>query len=754
MIMFIFVVSTAVMPLFADVKVIDSAPVRITIVSDNNYPTKITTKSDHDDIEKRVVGVSPIGPVHVYYLLIAVLVGGVLILSLVFYDLMLRRTMKAKTTELQTTVDRLKQSEEEYRELVESANSIILRMDNTGCITFFNTFAQRFFGYRSEDILEKNVIGTITPDNDATARDLKTMIEDIVQNPDRYENITIENIRCNGERVWIAWTNKPIRDENDRLVGVLCVGNDITERKRVEKALRESENEYRNIFNNAIEGIFQTTPEGRYRSINPAFALMFGYESPDEMKSAVQNIGEQLSVNEEDRKRLIGMMQVSQGMVRGFDVQLKRKDGSLFWVSINAQLVNKEGEEFPYLEGTCMDISDRKQAEEERLLLEERLIRAEKMEGLGRLAGGVAHDMNNVLGVLVGYSELLKEKIPIDSPLRKYAENILKSGLRGAAIIQDLLTMARRSVAVSEVVNWNRVVSDYTKTLEYEKLKSEHQDVTVRINLTEGLLNIKGSPIHLSKTLVNLVANAAEAISGQGEITITTENRYLDIPIQGYDDMREGDYAVLSVSDTGKGISVKDIGKIFEPFYTKKVMGRSGTGLGLAVVWGTVKDHNGYVDVQSEEGKGSTFTIYLPVTREKMVELEKAVDSAVYRGKDETILVVDDVKEQRELAASMLGMLGYKVEVVASGEAAIDYFRSKKADLMVLDMIMEPGIDGYETYRQVLEMNLRQKAVIVSGFSETDQVRKVLEIGAGSFVRKPYILEKIGLAVRKELDKK
>jgi len=390
----------------------------------------------------------------------------------------------------------------------------------------------------------------------------------------------------------------------------------------------------------------------------------------------------------------------------------------------------------------------------ERKRLAERLNRAEKMEGLGRLAGGVAHDLNNILGVLVGYSELLGEKLPQDSPLRRYADNILQAGLRGAAIIQDLLTLARRGVAVSEIVDLNRIVSDYLKTPEFEMLRSEHVEVKVLIELTEGLLNVKGSPIHLSKTIANLVANAAEAISGRGEVTIRTENRYLDIPIQGYDDMQEGDYAVLTVSDTGKGIPVKDMGKIFEPFYTRKVMGRSGTGLGLAVVWGTVKDHNGYVDVRSEVGKGSTFTIYLPVTRGETVKTEKVVDAAAYLGKGERILVVDDVKEQRELAISMLESLGYEVEAVAGGEGAIDYLRSKKADLMVLDMIMEPGIDGLETYRRVIENNPLQRAVIVSGFSETDRVRKAQEIGAGAFVRKPYVLEKIGLAVRKELDRK
>ncbi len=218
--------------------------------------------------------------------------------------------------------------------------------------------------------------------------------------------------------------------------------------------------------------------------------------------------------------------------------------------------------------------------------------------------------------------------------------------------------------------------------------------------------------------------------------------------------MQAGDYAVLTVSDTGGGISAEDLGKIFEPFYTKKVMGRSGTGLGLAVVWGTVKDHDGYIDVQSDEGKGSIFTLYFPVTREDLAKVEKALSPVVYMGKGESILVVDDIKEQRELAVSMLGRLGYQVEVVASGEEAIEYLKDKKADLIILDMIMDPGIDGMETYRRIIKMNPEQKALIVSGFSETDRVRKAQELGAGAFVRKPYILEKIGLAVRKELDGK
>jgi PAS domain S-box-containing protein len=387
----------------------------------------------------------------------------------------------------------------------------------------------------------------------------------------------------------------------------------------------------------------------------------------------------------------------------------------------------------------------------ERKKLEERLHRSEKMEALGTLAGGVAHDLNNVLGVLVGYSELLLMEIPEGNPWRRHISNILQSSQRAAAIIQDLLTLARRGVAVSEVVSFNKVITDYLETPEFEKLKAHHPSVTLKADLEKGLLNIKGSPVHLGKTIMNLVSNASEAISGQGDVIIRTENRYIDKPIRGYEDVREGDYVVLTVSDNGRGISSTDIKKIFEPFYTKKVMGRSGTGLGLAVVWGTVKDHDGYIDVQSEDGKGSTFTIYLPATREEVTGDEQKTSPEQYMGKGEAILVVDDVKEQREVATSMLTRLGYVVHAVSSGEEALAYLRSNKADLIVLDMIMDPGMDGLETYQRVLAINPKQKAIIVSGFSETNRVKKALELGAGAYVRKPYILEKIGMAIRNEL---
>jgi signal transduction histidine kinase/ActR/RegA family two-component response regulator len=400
-----------------------------------------------------------------------------------------------------------------------------------------------------------------------------------------------------------------------------------------------------------------------------------------------------------------------------------------------------------------LELAERKQAEEENIRLVERLQRAEKMEALGTLAGGVAHDLNNVLGIVVGYAELLLNEADKSSPTRPRLLNIVRGGERAAAIVQDLLTLARRGVPSRQILNLNKVIMDDQHSPEFEMLSSHHPAIRIKTDLEPDLLNISGSLVHLSKTLFNLVSNASEAMPDGGTLTIKTANRHLDKPIQGYDEVREGDYVVLSVSDTGEGIPAADLKRIFEPFYTKKVMGRSGTGLGLSVVWGTVKDHQGYVNVQSEEGKGSIFTLYFPVTREEITAERAAANISEYMGRGEAILVVDDVQGQRDLAAEMLRNLNYHVAGVSSGEEAVAYLKGHKVDLMVLDMIMDPGMDGLETYRSVLQICPKQKAVIVSGFSETDRVSTAQALGAGAYVRKPYILERLGLAVRKELDR-
>ena len=395
-----------------------------------------------------------------------------------------------------------------------------------------------------------------------------------------------------------------------------------------------------------------------------------------------------------------------------------------------------------------------KKKTEKLMRAERKLLHAQKMEAIGTLAGGVAHDLNNILAGLVSYPDLLLMDLSEDSPLRDPILTIKESGKKAATIVQDLLTMTRRGVAVKEVVNLNEIVSEYFKSPEYNRLKSFHRDAEVKTHFEPNPLNILGSSVHLYKTLMNLVSNAAEALSERGKIIITTQNRYIDRPVRGYDDVQEGDYVVLTVSDNGTGISPEDIERIFEPFYTKKVMGRSGTGLGMAVVWGTVKDHEGYIDVESIEGEGATFTLYFPVTRQ---EAEKDISSLSiedYMGDKESILVIDDMEEQRYVAKGMLQKLGYSVTTADSGEEAIDYLKTNSADLLVLDMIMDPGIDGLETYKRILKLHPGQRGIITSGFSETDRVKEAQKLGIGAYVKKPYMLEKIGMAVKKELEKK
>jgi nitrogen-specific signal transduction histidine kinase/ActR/RegA family two-component response regulator len=397
------------------------------------------------------------------------------------------------------------------------------------------------------------------------------------------------------------------------------------------------------------------------------------------------------------------------------------------------------------------EIEAHQRAEKQKKELESHLQRAQKMESLGTLAGGVAHDLNNILSGVVSYPELLLSDMPEESPFKDALVLIKNSGEKAAAIVQDLLTLARRGVAISAVVNLNTIIEDYLQSPEFLKLQTYHPNVECKVELADGLSNIMGSPVHLSKTIMNLISNAAEAMPDGGTITVSSENTAIDKPIKGYVDIKKGSYIAITVSDTGVGIAAEEIERIFEPFYTKKVMGRSGTGLGMAVVWGTIHDHNGYIDVKSTPGKGTTFLLYFPSTDQAIQAEKEQISMDKYKGHGESILVVDDVKEQRNIANKILTKLGYVVTTAPSGEEAVEYMQNHSADLVILDMIMDPGMDGLETYRRIIKTHPGQKSIIASGFSETGRVAEIQRLGAGEYIRKPYSMEKIGLAVKKAL---
>ncbi len=400
----------------------------------------------------------------------------------------------------------------------------------------------------------------------------------------------------------------------------------------------------------------------------------------------------------------------------------------------------------------AQEIKDRKQAQKALLESEEKLARAEKMNALGLLAGGVAHDLNNVLAGIVSYPDLLLMDLPADSAFRKPIETMKASGVRAAAIVQDLLTVARGAATAKTPLQLNHIVTDYLESPEFKKLEVYNPGVFIRTDIDAELLHISGSQVHIRKALMNLVANALEAIEGRGNVTLTTRNCTVDRPIPGYDDVATGEYAILSVSDDGPGISPADLQRIFEPFYTKKIMGRSGTGLGLAVVWNVVQDHRGYIDIKTGEGR-TEFRLYFPITREQPARQPECALISECMGNGETILVVDDVSQQREVSCQMLTALGYKTQAKPSGEEAVEYLKTNPVDLVLLDMIMDPGINGRETYERIVAMHPHQKAIIISGFAETEEVKAAQKLGAGRFLKKPITLAQIGFAVREELAK-
>jgi PAS domain S-box-containing protein len=514
--------------------------------------------------------------------------------------------------------------------------------------------------------------------------------------------------------------------------------------------LQVSEEKYRSILESIDDGYFEVDLTGNLMFLNESTCRMLGYGRHELLGMNYSQFMDTLT--SEKVFRTFSAVYRTGEATRALDWKMLRKDKSECFVQALVSLIRNPAGEPIGFRGLARDVTGQILAEKERMVLEARLQQAEKMKAIGTLAGGVAHDLNNVLSGIVSYPELLLMDLPEDSPLRKPILTIQKSGEKASAIVQDLLTLARRGVAVSQVISLNQVVDDYLKSAEYVKMRAMYSEVDIKVETTPNLLNMIGSPVHISKSLMNIVNNAAEAMPAGGEIRIKTENRYVDHPVKGYDAIAAGEYVVLSVSDDGIGISAADIERIFEPFYTKKVMGRSGSGLGMAVVWGTVKDHKGYIDVESRPKRGTTFTLFFPVTRKDLSRKNEPFPREKYMGRNESILIVDDVAEQREIASELLKKLGYTVTSVPSGEAAVDYLKTARVDLVILDMIMEPGMDGLETYRKILSLNPGQKAIIASGFSETGLVREVQRLGAGVYVKKPYTTEEIGVAVHRVLN--
>ncbi len=525
-------------------------------------------------------------------------------------------------------------------------------------------------------------------------------------------------------------------------------------RSKVTEALRESEEKHRFLAENINDVIWSMDLEMNYTYVSPVSMKLHGWTdeelknltiydalTPESIETARKTFDEQLRLGAEsgDYNRSVELI-----------LEMNSKVGPI-WCEVTASFILNEQNLPVGIMGVTRNITERMRVQREKEKLQKQLERSKKMESLGLLAGGVAHDLNNVLSGVVSYPELLLLDLPKDSPLYNPIKVIRDSGLKAAAIVEDLLTLARRGVMAQTTLCLNDVVREYIESPEHQKLKDLNPHVDVVQRFEQNIAAIRGSAHHIKKTLMNLIANAAEAQPDGGTITVSTQIRYLDRPLQGYYTVDEGEYVVLAVSDQGEGISEADMQRIFEPFYTKKIMGRSGTGLGLAVVWGTVQDHKGYINISSRIGEGTTFELYFPLVRDSVDDKEEKPTLESIMGREEVILVVDDIREQQDIATRILSRLNYLTHAVGSGEEAVSYLKNHRADLVVLDMIMGEGMDGLDTFKAIIATHPRQKAIIVSGYSETERVREAQRLGVSDYVKKPYMLESLGRAVKKAL---
>ncbi len=513
------------------------------------------------------------------------------------------------------------------------------------------------------------------------------------------------------------------------------------------KALEIAGREFKHIVKNTSDIIWTLDQNFNITFINSSVLPVIGFAQKELIgKSAIQFI------YEKNTQEFIDLIQSNDDF--NYETMVYHKDGTLIPVEVSGSKINLFSDNPNMYQGTIKDISQEKLQEKKQTELKEKLMQAEKFKAIGILAGGVAHDLNNILSGIATYPEVLMMDDGLDPKLRQGLEMIKDSGQKASAVVSDLLTIARGSSAEMEIININSILDRYIRAHDFKKIKDTYQQVDIEIIKEPELLNIKGSYIHIEKTIMNLVLNAVEEVSENkgGKILITTSNDYIDSSTPGYKDIVPGEYVILSIIDNGSGIDEKYLKKIFEPFFTKKEMGKSGTGLGLTIVWNTVQDHNGFINMHSDN-TGTKFDLLFPAIREKITKKEELGSIDEIKGQGQMVLVVDDLKTQQKIAASILENLGYKTQTVDNGHAAVEFIKNNPTDLVILDMIMAPSISGLETYQIIKKVNSNQKAIIASGYSESKDVLMAQELGAGSFIKKPYTILDMGIAVKEELEK-
>jgi PAS domain S-box-containing protein len=540
-------------------------------------------------------------------------------------------------------------------------------------------------------------------------------------------------VDLDGKELWFHSTIVPVNDDEGRLDYIMVLSLETTERKEAEKALAK-EVKLSEAIINALPGIFfMYADDGTLVRWNRNHEIVSGY-SADEMAGMTA-----LEWFEEKDRAAIAeainqVFEKGEGHIRATPLL---KDGTAVTFDYSAQRLDLDGRS--YLVGVALDVS-------ENIRLQELESRAQRLETAGTIAGQVAHDFNNLLAPLMAYPDFIRESLPADHPALVYLDDIERSAEQIAEINQQLLSLGRRGHYNQKALNLNEIVDQAVKDLPLLP-----DSITLVTDLDPKLMSILGGGAQIHRVVVNLLSNAVDATQSIGQVAVKTENCYVDGLLGSFGRVPMGEYVKMTIADTGHGISSDFVSRILDPFFTTKTSDKArGSGLGLSVVDAVIKDHGGYLDLETAEGKGTSIYVYWPVARDAVEDC----DPVETTGGTETVLVIDDDEMQRSVSTNLLTRLGYQTTSVDSGEKAVEYLQEHPHDLLILDMVMAQGIDGTETFRRILAFNPDQRAVIVSGFSESVGVQEVQALGAGAFVKKPLTRQTLAEAVRTELDRK
>ncbi len=591
-------------------------------------------------------------------------------------------------------------------------NDMVFVTDVNGIIQFANKAFCESYGYTGEEVVglhEKAVCG-------------------------EHSNGETIHRRKNGTEFYVSLSRSIVRDENDAVTAIVTVGRDITERKLSEEALRASEEQYRDFFNDDLAGAFTSTPDGRLLSCNPSFARIFGFESVE--AALAYNL---IALYPKSRQftEVRDLLRVNMRLEH-HELQLRRRDGSPVFVIQNVIGKYDDAGELAEIKGYVFDNTRHK-------LLEEQLRQAQKMESIGTLAGGIAHDFNNILAIIMGHAHILLKGDPELIRKANSVDTINRAVQRGTKLVKQILTFARRNETVFEPVDLNHVIQELQKMLgeTFPKIIDFHLQLDPALPVTVADSN------QVHQALLNLCVNARDAMPNGGTLGIETELVRGLFLRERYPEAHGHMYVCIRVSDSGTGMPPDVLNRMFEPFFTTKEIGK-GTGLGLAVVYGVTRSHSGFVDVTSEPGKGTTFSLYFPVRHEEVEQEAKAErELTEHSSEGETILVVEDEQLLLDLVKGLLESKGYTVLSAIDGVEAIDIYSKNKDDIdLVLTDLGLPKIDGWEAFQRMKEINPDVKVVFASGYIDSTLRSNLLRAGAKDLVQKPYLPDEILNRVR------